>query len=299
MSVRSRMIEEKAVIILSGAAAVFTALILIFIIGTITVKGLPSINLKYLFSSESDVQQFGGAIGNAFVGTILLSTLSVTIATPFALSTAVYLRKYAKDNNVTKTIRLLIEMFSGTPSIVVGIVGLILICYYLRPITGGWSLISGSIALAILILPVLERAIEEALRTVPIEIEDASYALGADKWGTIRRVTIPYSISGILTGVVFGVARSAEESAVIILTTGYSQYFPSLGIGQNPKLLFGVQIFPFQEQVGSLSLAIYNVFQYPMSDSKSSAFPAAFVLIVTILIINLIARVIIRRWKIG
>src|SRR5271157_1990681 len=120
MSVRSRMIEEKAVIILSGAAAVFTALILIFIIGTITVKGLPSINLKYLFSSESDVQQFGGAIGNAFVGTILLSTLSVTIATPFALSTAVYLRKYAKDNNVTKTIRLLIEMFSGTPSIVVG-----------------------------------------------------------------------------------------------------------------------------------------------------------------------------------
>ena len=299
MSVKTRMIEEKAVIILSGAATVFTVLILIFIIGTITVRGLPSINLKYLTNSEINAQGYGSAIGNALVGTILLSTLAVIIATPLALCAAIYLKKYAKDSNITRSIRLLIEMFSGTPSIIVGVVGLILICYYLKPITGGWSYMSASIALAILILPVLERSIEEAISTVPIEVENASYAVGATKWDTISRITIPYAISGILTGVIFGVARAAEESAVVLLTTGYSQYFPTFGIGHNPNLLFGIQVFPFQDQIGSLSIAIYNAYELPTQESTASGFSAAFVLIVIVLLINLIARVIIRRWKIG
>lgn len=299
MSLNIRMIEEKSVIILSATAAFFTIFLLIVILGTITIRGLPAIDVKYLTSAEIDVQGYGSALGNALIGTILLSTLSVIIATPFALCTAIYLKKYAKENYLTKSIRLLIEMFSGTPSIVVGVVGLILICYYLKPISGGWSLISASTSLAILILPVIERTIEEAVNTVPGDIEHASYALGANKWETISKIVIPYAISGIVTGVIFGIARAAEESAVVILTTGYSQYFPTIGVGHNDKLLFGVQVFPFQEQVGSLTISIYNAVQMPTMASTSSAFKAAFVLIITVLIINMAARLIIWRWKIG
>jgi phosphate transport system permease protein len=102
-----------------------------------------------------------------------------------------------------------------------------------------------------------------------------------------------------VTGVVFGVARAAEESAVVLLTTGYSQYLPSIGIGQNSKLLYGIQILPLQAPVGTLSIAVYNGFELPSEQSASSTFSAAFVLIMVILIINFIARVIIRRWKIG
>lgn len=299
MSIRSRMMEERLIILLSGAATIVTALMLIVIIGSIAIKGLPGINLKYLTSAEVDVHGYGSAIGNALIGTIYLSALSVIIATPLALCVAIYLKKYARDNGITRILRLLIEMFSGTPSIIIGIVGLILICYYLKPISGGWSLLSASVSLAILIMPVLERSIEESIGTVPAEIEEGSYALGATKWDTIRRITVPYAMSGILTGVVMGVGRSAEESAVVLLTTGYSQYFPTYGICHNDKLLFGLQIFPFQDQIGSLSIAIYNGYQLPTQVSQDNAFSAAFVLIMVVLLINLIARLIIRGWKIG
>jgi phosphate transport system permease protein len=299
MSVRSRRLEEKIFIILSGASAIFTAFILIVILGTITISGLPSINLQYLTSAEASLQGAGSGVANAIIGTIYLSLFSVAISLPLALSLAIYLKRYAKDTYVTRFIRLLIEVFSGTPSIIVGVVGLILICLYLKPITGGWSLLSGSIALAILILPVVERSIEVAIDTVPLELEDASYALGANKWHTIRGITLPCAISGIIAGTVFGIGRAAEESAVVALTTGYSQYMPEYSIGHNSKLLFGIQIYPFQDAIGSLPMAIYNSFQYPMFESSGGGFRAAFILILIILIINMSARLILRRWKIG
>lgn len=297
MSIKSRRFEEKVILFLSGASAIFVALILVLILGTVTIKGLPSVNLHYLTTSEQDSNGFGTAVGNALVGTIYLSTLSVALATPFALCTAIYLKRYAKDTVITRTIRLLIEMFSGTPSIVVGLVGLIILSYYLKSITGGWSLISGAVAVAILILPVIERSIEEAIGTVPIDLEHASYALGADKWNTVRRVTIPYAISGILTGVILGVGRSAEESAVVLLTAGYTQFFPSFGIGHNPKLLFGIDISPLQDTIGTLPIAIYNSFQYPTLVGPSSGFADAFILIVVVLLINLVARIVLWRFK--
>ncbi len=283
----------------SYISATSTLLILIIILGTITVKGLPELNLDFILTSEADFEGFGGAIGNAIVGTIFLSLFSTVIATPLAVGTAIYLKKYANDNPMTRSISFLLDVMSGTPSIVLGIFGLLLLVFYMRHYTGGFSFISGSIALAILVLPVIERAAEEAINRVPNDIEDASYALGATKWETIKLVTLPYALSGIMTGVVLSIGRAAEESAVVILTAGYSQFFPEFKVGSSDKLFLGMKIYPFQDLVAALPITVYHSFEFPHLVSVSEGFAAAFVLIVIVMVINAVTRLIVWRRRIG
>ncbi len=286
----------KSVSYMSGA---LTVLILIGILGTITVKGLPELSLSFIFSSESEIQGFGGAIGNAVIGTVFLSLLSTILATPLAIGTAVYLTKYSKGGIISRSLSFLLDVMSGTPSIVLGIFGLLLLVYYMNTFTGGFSLISGSIALAILILPVIERATEEAINRVPGDIEDASYALGATRWETIKLVTLPYALTGILTGIVLSIGRAAEESAVVILTAGYSQFFPEFGVSPSEKLIFGVKIAPFQDLIAALPITVYHSFEFPHLVSVSEGFAAAFVLIVIVMAINAVTRLIVWRRRIG
>lgn len=279
--------------------ATFTILSLILILGSITLEALPSLNFNFIFLSEAEFEGFGGATKNAIVGTLLLATLSPLLATPFAVGTAIYIKKYAKPGKFLDFFGFIMDVFSGTPSIVIGVFGLMIMVYTLQPITGGFSLISGVLALSILILPVLERASEAALDTVPKEIEDASYALGANKWETVSRVSVPYALNGILTGLVLSIGRAAEESAVVILTAGYTQFIPEFKVLPNEKFIFGVKIYPFQDLVASLPVAVYHGYEFPTLVDESEGFAAAFVLIAIVMIINAVARLIVWRRRIG
>jgi phosphate transport system permease protein len=294
-----RLIKGKAFISLAYLSAFLTVLILFLILGSITIKAMPSLTPYFILTPESRAPGFGGAIGNSVVGTIMLSICSTILATPLAVGTAIYLKRYAKDGFLVRSFRFLIDVLSGTPSIVLGIFGLLVLVFYLNPITGGFSMISGSIALAMLILPVIERAAEEAIDTVQQDLEDASYALGATKWDTIKNITIPCALSGILTGIVLGVGRAAEESAVVILTAGYTQFFPEFKVAASERLLFGVKIYPFQDLIATLPLAVYHGFEFPHLVSISESFAAAFVLIVIVMIINATTRLIIWKRRIG
>ncbi|WP_406657569.1 phosphate ABC transporter permease PstA [Methanolobus sp. ZRKC2] len=295
----SRNMHDAFFKYISYISAVLTIVILVSILGTITLKALPSLNLDFIITPEADFKGFGGAIGNAIVGTVLLSLFSTMLAAPLAVGTAVYLAKYAKDGFVTRSLSFLLDVMSGTPSIVLGIFGLMILVMYMRHITGGFSFISGSIALAILILPVIERASEEAINRVPQDIEDASYALGATKWETIKLVTLPYALAGIMTGIVLSIGRAAEESAVVILTAGYSQFFPEFKFGASEKLIFGIKLYPFQDLVAALPITVYHSFLFPHLVSVSEGFAAAFVLIVIVMIINAVTRLIVWRRRIG
>lgn len=294
-----RNLKGRFFISLSYLCAIFVLLALVFILGNITIKALPSLNLHFIFTSEASEPGYGGAIGNAVAGTIIISLLSTILATPIAIGTAIYLKKYASDGTFVKIFRFLIDVLSGTPSIVLGVFGLMLLVFFMRKITGGFSLISGSIALAILILPVIERAAEEAIDRVHLDLEDASYALGATKWDTIKNITVPSALSGILTGIVLGTGRAAEESAVVILTAGYTQFFPELKVAASDKLLFGMKVYPFQDLVATLPLAVYHSFEFPHLVSVSEGFAAAFVLIVIVMVINAVTRLIVWRRRIG
>ncbi|MFP4655243.1 MAG: phosphate ABC transporter permease PstA [Methanohalobium sp.] len=266
--------------------------VLFGIIIKIFLEGWWHLTPYFIFTSEAQHPGLGGAIGNAVVGTLMLAVFSTVLATPFAVGTAIYLKKYVKNERIKRYFSFFIDVLSGTPSIVLGIFGLLFFAYYLRFVTNGLSLISAVVALAILILPVIERATEEAIDTVPTELEDASYALGASKWNTIKGVTIPYATDGILTGIVLSAGRAAEESAVVILTAGYTQFMPKLDIVHSDELIFGSSFLPFHESVAALPITIYNAFRYPHMISPSEGFAASFVIIVIVILINAGARMI-------
>ncbi len=293
-----RKIEEKIFIVVTAFAGIVTAMLLIFIIGDIFLMGYKSLSWSFLTTAESDMPGFGNAIGNTIVGTFMISIFSVVIATPVAIGTAIYLKKYALKNFFTRTLTFFIDILSGTPSIILGIFGLLVLVVYLKAFTGGFSFLTGGIALAILILPVMERAIEEALDNVPVDLEHASYAIGATKWDSIRTIVIPYAMPGILTGMILGIGRAAEESAVVVLTAGYSQFFPEFAIKESPKLIFGIKIYPLQDLIGTLPISIYHSYEFIGMVPLSQAFATAFVLIVIIMIINLSARLILSQFKI-
>ena len=210
MTIRSRRLTEKGAIILCAIAAVIVASMLFLIIGDIVIGALPSLSLHFILTPENKTG-LGQGIANAIVGIILLSLVSTILATPFGISTAIYLKRYAPENRFTDFIRFMIEVMSGIPSIVVGMFGLLVMVIYLKPFTGGFSFIAGTVALAILIMPVIERAVESAIDTVDLELETGSYALGATKWQTIRGITLPTAINGIMTSLILGFGRPQKN----------------------------------------------------------------------------------------
>ncbi|WP_292728154.1 phosphate ABC transporter permease PstA [Methanoculleus sp.] len=292
-----RKYEERMVLAICCFMAIVSAAALILIVGKIFIDGLPSLTLAFILTPEVSATGLGQGIANAIVGSFMISIIATLLATPFAIGTAIYLQRYARESPFTKMVRFLIEVLSGTPSIVLGIFGLLVFAFYMQKVTGGFSLIAGSISLAILILPVIERATEDALERVSTELEHGSYALGATKWQTIRNITIPCCASGIVTGAILGFGRAAEESAVVILTAGYSQFLPEFAVKPNAKLLFDMKIYPLQDVIGTLPFSVYHAYENSNVVPISCAFAAAFVLIVIVLLVNLTAKIIL--WKYG
>jgi phosphate transport system permease protein len=290
-----RAAEEIFIYTLCSTCALISVVSLFWIIGTIFVNALPSLTWYFIVTPESATPGLGQGIANAIIGTLMLSIFSTLIATPFAFGTAVYLQRYAKESSITRGIRFFIEVLSGTPSIILGAFGLLAFVYFMKAYTGGFSLIAGSIALAILILPVIERSLEQAIQSVPQDIEEGSYALGADKWQTISGITIPYALSGLITGMILGFGRAAEESAVVILTAGYTQYMPEFAIKSKESMFFGVKVYPFQDLIASLPYAVYHAYENSNTIPMSNGFAIAFVLICIVLFINVTAKIFISR----
>jgi phosphate transport system permease protein len=263
---------------------------LFMIVGLLFLKGLPSLSWYFITTPENAAAGLGQGIANAIAGTIIISLFATLIAGPFGFGTAVYMKRYAPDNGVTRSFRFLLEVLSGTPSIVVGIFGFLIFVVYLKQITGGFSLIAGAIALAILIMPVIERGIEEAIDRVPAELEEASYALGANKWQTIRGVTIPASFGAILTGFTLGFGRAAEESAIVLLTAGFTMYMPEFGIHYVNGASGGLKIFPLQDSIGTLPITLYNDIRNASLVQPSAGYAAAFVLVVVVFSVNIAGK---------
>lgn len=285
-----RSLKERGAIVICCIATLLAVGMLFIIIGQIAIGALPSLSLYFLITPENKTPGIGQGIANAIVGTIVLSLFSTILATPFAIGTAVYLKRYAPANRLTSGIRFMIEVLSGTPSVVVGMFGLLVLVIYLRQFTGGFSLIAGTISLAILIIPVIERSIECAIDTVSPELEEGSYALGATKYQTIFMVTLPTAINGVLTGIILGFGRAAEESSVVVMTAGYSQFILDFGIAHNSKFYFGTQISPFNDLVASLPAAIYMTYENSNVIPMSNAYAIALVLLVFVLMVNLSAK---------
>jgi phosphate transport system permease protein len=249
------------------------------IIVIIIQKGLPAINWQFI----SDIPRQGmraGGIYPAIVGTIYLVIGAIIFALPIGLLTAIYLSEYAKDNLLTRVIKLAIVNLSGVPSVVYGLFGLALFVVFFK---FGASILSGSLTLGIMILPIIITSSREALESVPYSFREVSLSLGASKWQTIRHIVLPNAIPGILTGTILGLGRAAGETAPILFTVA-AFYLPQL-----PHSIF--------DQAMALPYHLYVIStQVPNVDEKIR-YGTALVLLVMVLFMNLVAIIIRYRFR--
>jgi phosphate transport system permease protein len=205
-------------------AGMLTVMVLALIIGYVLVKGIGSLSWNFLITPPLGGLSGEGGISTAIVGTFYIAILTIAIATPLGLGAAIYLTEYATDNWVTKAIRYGVETLAGVPSIIFGLFGFALFVTILH---FNFSILSGALTLACLVLPTFIRTAEEAIKAVPNSYREAGLALAATKWQTVSRVVLPAALPGIITAVILCVGRSVEETACLYVTMGGSAAMPT------------------------------------------------------------------------
>ena len=205
------------------AAAILVIALLLFIMAYILIKGLPTLSWQFLTESPRDMGRSGG-IFSTIVSTVLVTLVAIIVATPFGVGTAFYLTEYTREGKATRIIRFSAGSLAAIPSIVYGLFGFIFFVIYLKL---GWSVISGGLTMAVMILPTIIRTSEEAIRSVPPKYRDVSFSLGGTKWQTIVGAVTPSAIPGIATGVILGIGRCVAETAAVILTAGSALRMPT------------------------------------------------------------------------
>lgn len=237
MKLKNKIIENAGFLLL-----VLCTLITLFFLGSIiyfiTARGYGIISWEFLTQIPRRAMTQGG-VAPAILGTFYLTVGAVLIALPLGLATAIYLVEYSPKSFVVNIIRMSINNLAGVPSVVFGLFGLAVFVKYFG---FGVSILSGSLTLAILVLPGIISAAQEALIAVPTSLREASLALGATHWQTIRRIVIPTSLSGVLTGVILSVGRAAGETAPILFTaaTFYTREYPKSPLSETMALPYHI-----------------------------------------------------------
>lgn len=260
------------VFLLVMLAAVITFAVLIFLIVYILVNGLPHITPS-LFSLE--YSSGNASVVPALINTVIMTLLSLIIAIPFGIFSAIFLVEYAgKGNKFVEVIRLTTETLSGIPSIVYGLFGML---FFVNTLGWGFSLLAGAFTLSIMILPLIMRTTEEALKAVPDSYREGSFGLGAGKLRTVFRIVLPSAIPGILAGIILAIGRIVGETAALIYTAGT--------VAQVPTSVFG--------SGRTLAVHMYNLSSEGLY--MDQAYATAVILLVLVVGINALSSVIARK----
>jgi phosphate transport system permease protein len=217
-------IKQKIAFSIISLSIIIVIIFLGIILAYIVTNGVGALNWEFITTGPSNLGRSGG-IFPSIIGTLYLVAGAIAISLPLGVGAAIFLHEYTREGIVTKIIRAGADLLNGTPSIVFGLFGFAFFVLYLK---FGFSLLAGQITLAFMILPTIIRTTEEALKSVPQSLREGSYALGATKWQTIRKVVLPPAAPGILTGAILGIGRAAGETAPILFTAVvFSDFIPS------------------------------------------------------------------------
>lgn len=272
-SVRRKLRQEAIAKWIFCAMAAAMVVPLLLIVGYLVVRAAPSLDLEFLLEVPKRGMTEGG-IWPAFVGTLYLVFISLAVSAPIGILAAVYLNEYAGDNWFNRVINLAVINLAGVPSIVHALFGLGAFVYAAK---FGYSIISASLTLAIMTLPVIIASTRESLASVPRTFREACWNVGATRWQTIRSVVLPNSISGILTGVILQVSRAAGETAPVMFTGVV--FFKAVERGD---------LFPYflDEQCMALSMHLYTISTQVPGVKESIPFATAVVLLGLVVIVN-------------
>ena len=254
---------------LTWLAAILASVPLFSVLYMLIVKGGSRIGAETLTSIPPAAFEVGGGFGNAIIGTLVMVGIAAAISVPFGILAAIYLSVLGPTSKIATVSRFLAKVLTGFPSILAGV-----FTYAVLVISFGYSALAGGVALAVLMLPTVVLAAEEAMRQVPQKMKDAAYGMGCTRTQVIWKVVLPTGLPGILTGVMLAVAGAAGESAPLLFTALFSSYY----------------ISELMEPTASLSILIYNVSAMPFENQIELAWAASLVLVFIVLIFNILAR---------
>ncbi|MBA3523916.1 MAG: phosphate ABC transporter permease PstA [Geodermatophilaceae bacterium] len=270
-----RAVDRLVTVIVSSAFAL-AMLPLVSLVYTVVSTGLTRIDLKLFTSDMRGVIGPGGGILHALVGTLLITAVAALMSIPIGLMAAVYLVEYGGKSRLAKAVTFLVDVMTGIPSIVAGLFAYALFVLFLGP--GVRMGFAGSVALSVLMIPVVVRACEEMLRLVPNELREAAYALGVPKGTTIVRIVLPTAIAGIATGITLAVARVIGETAPLLIVAGFTS---STNWNLFDGRMMTLPVFAYSQ---------YTQPGFPPEEGQDRAWAAALVLIFLVMALNLAAR---------
>lgn len=260
--------------ILAGLFAAIVVLPLLLVLAYVVIKGGSSMSLKLLIDLPPAPGMTGGGIGNAIIGTLIVSLIAALIAIPIGVGGGIYLAEYSKSGPFASFVRFGTNVLSGVPSIICGVFVYGLIVATRIFFDQSYSAMAGGIALSVLMLPTIIKTTDEGLKLVPQELRWGAIGVGASKFVTITRITLPTAMKPIATGIVLSIARAAGETAPLIFTALFSPFWP--------EGLFS--------PIASMSVLIYNFAIMPYDVQIALAWASSFVLVMMILIMNIFAR---------
>lgn len=266
------------VIVSAFALALIPLLSLIF---EVAKRGIPGLSIEFL-TSDARGKIGGGGAAHAIVGTLVITGVAALISVPIGLLAAIYLTEYG-EGRLRRALTFFVDVMTGIPSIVAGLFAYAVFALVFGP---GIRLgVMGSVALSVLMIPIVIRASEEVLKIVPNHLREAAYALGAPKWKTIVRVVLPTAFAGLVTGVMIALARVVGETAPLLVTTG---------------VVDSINSNPFEGRMQNLAVYAYSEYRTPGVFKQASydrAWAAALLLIVIVMVLNLFARLLYRRYR--
>ena len=271
---RTRFLTQRLAKVLIWVAALSTIGVMVLILLQVLQQGLPVLNLQFFLDSPKDMGRVGGILP-MIIGTFALTAVAILFAMPLGVGTAIFLREYTSESRISHTIRFGTDCLAGVPSIIFGLFGFVFFVIYLNL---GWSILSGGLTLAAMILPTIISTAEEAIKAIPNSYREVSYSLGGTKWQTVTRAVLPSALPGIFTGIILSVGRSIGETAAVILTAGSTLVMPST--------LFS--------PIRTLSVHFYILAREGISMEMAYGTGAALILLV--LFVNTIAHLLINRY---
>lgn len=272
-------ISDVVIRTLIYVAASISVLLLVGILAYVFIKGIGSVNWTFLTTVTSTLNKTVGIAGN-IVNTVYIIVITLLIATPIGIGSAIYLNEYAKPGKLVRLIEFTTETLSGIPSIIFGLFGMV----FFGTLFGlGYSILTGSLTLTLMILPLITRNTQEALKTVPDSYRSGALGMGATKWYMIRTILLPSAMPGIITGIILAIGRMVGESAALLFTAGSGYLLPKSGAGIFKKIF---------ESGGTLTIQLY----LSMAKAEySTAFGIAAVLLIIVLFINWLTKFLTRK----
>jgi len=268
-----RKLVNGVMLTLTGVCTVVTISVLFVILGCLLYFGGHSLSWSFFTKLPLPPGEEGGGLANAIVGSLQIVGFAALIGIPIGFLAGVYLSEY-EDKYFASVVRYVADLLNGVPSIVVGILAWTLVVLPMHTQSG----LAGSIALSVMLIPIVTRQTEQFLREVPLALREGALALGASKWKMIATVVVPAGSKGILTGMILGVARIAGESAPLLFTALNNQYWGGL-----------------REPTASLPVMIYKLATSPYEDWNRQAWAAGLVLITLVLVANIAARLVLAK----